>query len=110
MTVLSTPPRNTEYSGVRQHRCSSTLDFCSACSAWKEYREQLNQVCPMIIDSRLVDGHGGRDGITTHRNRPKCLKRTILRRLGGKVFGSGLAYRVGRVIRNTGFLSVQALT
>ena len=27
MTVLSTPPRNTEYSGVRQHRCSSTLDF-----------------------------------------------------------------------------------
>ena len=36
VTVLSTPPRNTQYSGVRQHRCSSTLDFCSACSEWKE--------------------------------------------------------------------------
>ena len=28
-TVLSTPPRKMEYSGVRQHRCSSVLDFCS---------------------------------------------------------------------------------
>ena len=27
MTVLSTSPWKTEYSGVRQHRCSSTLDF-----------------------------------------------------------------------------------
>ena len=22
--------------GIRQHRCSSALDFCSACSEWKE--------------------------------------------------------------------------
>ena len=36
VTVLSTPPPNTEYSDVRQHRCSSTLDLCSACSEWKE--------------------------------------------------------------------------
>ena len=36
VTVLSTPPRKTEYSGVRQHRCSSALDFCSAWSEWKE--------------------------------------------------------------------------
>ena len=46
VTVLSTPPWKTEYSGVRQHRCSSTLDFFSACSEWKDEREQLNQVCP----------------------------------------------------------------
>ena len=36
VTVLSTPPRKTEYSGVRQHSCSNALDFCSACSEWKE--------------------------------------------------------------------------
>ena len=36
VTVLSTPPRKMEYSGVRQQRCSSALDFCSACSEWKE--------------------------------------------------------------------------
>ena len=29
VTVLSTPPRKTMYSGVHQHRCSSALDFCS---------------------------------------------------------------------------------
>ena len=26
----------TDYSGVRQHRWFSALDFCSACSEWKE--------------------------------------------------------------------------
>ena len=36
MTVLSVPPWKMEYSGVRQHRCSSALDFCSAGSEWKE--------------------------------------------------------------------------
>ena len=36
VTVLSTLPRKMEYSGVRQHRFSTTLDFCSACSEWKE--------------------------------------------------------------------------
>ena len=46
MTVLSTPPWKMEYSGIYQHRCSSALDFCSACSEWKEKGEQLNQVCP----------------------------------------------------------------
>ena len=35
VTVLSTPPRK-EYPGVRQHRCSGALDFCSACSEGKE--------------------------------------------------------------------------
>ena len=32
VTVLSTPSRKKEYSGVRQHRCYSALDFCSVCS------------------------------------------------------------------------------
>ena len=32
VTVLFTPPRMTEYAGELQHRCSSALDFCSACS------------------------------------------------------------------------------
>ena len=36
VTVLSAPPWKTEYSGVRQHRCSSALDFSSTCSEWKE--------------------------------------------------------------------------
>ena len=36
MAVLSTPPQKTEYSSVHQLRCSSTLDFCSACWEWNE--------------------------------------------------------------------------
>ena len=36
VTVLSAPPLKMEYSGVRQNRCSSAFDFCSACSEWKE--------------------------------------------------------------------------
>ena len=36
VTVLSTPPRKMDYSGVPQHRCSRALDFCSASSEWKE--------------------------------------------------------------------------
>ena len=31
VTVLSTPPRKTEYTGVLQHRYSCALDLCSAC-------------------------------------------------------------------------------
>ena len=46
VAVLTAPPWKMVYSGVRQHRCSSALDFCSACLEWKELREQLNQVCP----------------------------------------------------------------
>ena len=32
VTVLSAQPRKAEYARVIQHRCSSALDFCSACS------------------------------------------------------------------------------
>ena len=43
VTGLYTSPRKMEYPGVRQHRCSSALDFSSAFSEWKEKKERLNQ-------------------------------------------------------------------
>ena len=35
---------------------------------------------PMIV----VDGHGGRVGITTHRNGPKCPKKGNFKKIGEK--------------------------
>ena len=38
----------------------------------------------------VLDGHGGRIGITTHRNVPKCLKKRNFKKIGEKVFGQGV--------------------
>ena len=38
----------------------------------------------------VLDGHGGRIGITTHGNVPKCLKKRNFKKIGEKVFGQGV--------------------
>ena len=48
VTVMSTPPRKMEYSGVRQHRCFSALDSCSACSEWKDLKRTAKSSLPQV--------------------------------------------------------------